>query len=355
MLRLKKIKHTSVNVVGLTHKGRVRKNNEDSYLIITPNEKKDNKETVMLLADGMGGYNKGEVASKLAIESFKEFFYKDNQQKKLASKVFDAIQYANKQVFSAATTAPSHEGMGTTLAVLVIYQDYAVIGNVGDSRIYVFEDNNLVQISEEHTFVNEIGLSPEQARNHPDKNVITRSIGKKHQVQPYVNTVIVKDGCVFLLCSDGLTTHVKDRFIRKVLSGKETLKDKANILLQEALKNGGTDNISIILASPIKIKQTELTKNLNKINSKSKIFLRFLIVFFLIFLVYIFVKNFKPFSWPLFAPVDSVEDSKPVKNIFDTVAGANDKRENEQTDIYNSTAKDSVTNALKTQDSLSKE
>jgi protein phosphatase len=302
MFWYKEAKHTSVDVIGIKHKGRVRKNNEDNYLIITPDKGKNITETVLLLADGMGGYNKGEIASKVAIESFKDYFFKHKNEKKLANKVFDAIKYANDEVYNLSTnpTHTEYEGMGTTIAVLVIYTDYAVIGNVGDSRIYVLENDNLLQISEEHTYVNEIGLSPEQAKNHPDKNVITRSIGKKKNVKPYVTTMIVKESSTFLLCSDGLTTHVSDRFIRKILNSNQNLREKVNILLTEALRNGGTDNISIILATPKKIKQSALTKKKNnkKRNiARSKIIIVILVIIILILILFKTNNKINPGLW----------------------------------------------------------
>lgn len=296
-------KYTIVDAFSLSHRGRIRKNNEDFCKIINPNPREKITETILALADGMGGYNKGEIASKLAVDYFLHFFFKSSE-KKLAQKVADSIVLANKEIYKISSKDDDHYGMGSTLAVVVIYNEYAVIANVGDSRIYHLVDKNLIQLSEEHTWVNEVGLSPKEARIHPNRNVITRNIGKSNHVQPYVDVIKINEKDLFLLCSDGLTTHVSDRSIRQILDKPTTLKSKIFSLLKSALNKGGTDNITIVLASPLKINPSGKLKK-----SRRKRIISFIAIIILIaILIYSICDFLKPQNW-LFPKKDIKADS----------------------------------------------
>lgn len=247
---------TIVKATAVSHKGKIRKNNEDYYRIVLPSSKNRLKESIFVLADGMGGHNKGDVASKLAVHSFIDA-YIHSEEKRLVTKILNALLSANKSVYARSMKDSRYAGMGTTITLVVIYNDLAVIGNVGDSRVYLFRDAHLTQLSEDHSWVKEIGLSDEEARKHPKRNVITRTIGKNPEVTPYLQTIPLHKGDIFLLCSDGLTTHVADQNIQKILESNVSLKDKQRLLLKLALEGGGTDNISIILAQAIKIKSSK--------------------------------------------------------------------------------------------------
>ena len=251
-------RYTVVEVSAVSHKGKIRKNNEDYYRLVFPTNYKQFKETLLVLADGMGGYNKGEVASKLAVNLFIDF-YRKSREKRLINKIYNALINTNKNVYNEALKNDKYSGMGTTIALLVIYNDFAVIANIGDSRIYHYSNNILHQLSEDHSWVKEIGLTDEEAKLHPKRNIITRTIGKKAEVIPYLHTVPIKKGDIFLLCSDGLTTHVSDHQINKVLGSSVTLQEKQNFLLKLALDAGGSDNITIILAQPTKIRRSKKT------------------------------------------------------------------------------------------------
>lgn len=251
-------RYTVVEVSAVSHKGKIRKNNEDYYRLVFPNTYKHFRETLLVLADGMGGYNNGEVASKLAVNLFIDF-YRKSKEKRLINKIYNALINTNKNVYNEALKNDKYSGMGTTIALLVIYNDFAVIANIGDSRIYHYSNNILHQLSEDHSWVKEIGLTDEEAKLHPKRNIITRTIGKKADVIPYLHTVPIKKGDIFLLCSDGLTTHVSDQQINKVLGSSVTLQEKQNFLLKLALDAGGSDNITIILAQPSKIRRSKKT------------------------------------------------------------------------------------------------
>lgn len=303
---------TIVKATAVSHKGKIRKNNEDYYQIILPSSVNRFKESIFILADGMGGYNKGDVASKLAVHSFIEF-YTRSEERRLVNKIYTALTNANKNVYDRSVKSSQYAGMGTTIALLVIYNDLAIISNVGDSRIYHYTDNHLSQVSEDHSWVKEIGLSDEEAINHPKRNVITRTIGKNSEVIPYLHTIPIKKGDIFLLCSDGLTTHVSNENIKKILASKASLRDKQRILLKLALDGGGKDNITTILAQIYKVKSSRKQSKKRRTMSLLIVFL-FLLISAIGFLFYKEGNFSGNFLYP-----DTVSDDTTTQNSISKI------------------------------------
>ena len=220
---------------GITDKGRVRPTNQDIYRIeACP----DRDSALVLVCDGMGGANAGNVASRFAAERFVE-------------EAKPALDRANDSVFGLAGRQPEFRGMGTTLVGAFVQGGSASIMNVGDSRAYIMSGGMLHQISEDHSYVEEMRrlgrISEADARSHPQKNLITRAVGVDATVEGDLFEQTLADGDILLLCSDGLTGMVEDGKIAEVLAGAGTLEDKGRELLTLALEGGGRDNITVAL------------------------------------------------------------------------------------------------------------
>ena len=234
-----------MSVAARTHKGRVRSNNEDSLLLERPH--------LFAIADGMGGYNAGEVASRLALDKLKsekeDLFGKTGFA--LVSKLYQVMRDINNEVYEKARSAPSFEGMGTTLSgIYFTGAGKGYVFNVGDSRVYLLRQDKLQQITRDHSLVAEMvehgELTREEAFDHPQKNMLTRGIGVDENVNGDVFVVEVYPDDILLLCSDGLTDMLHDTEIaeRLVISDTEAA---ADALLSAALEKGGRDNISFII------------------------------------------------------------------------------------------------------------
>ena len=244
-LILRAVKDTSV--------GRARDHQEDTVEIFAPpeNTPQAQKGQLLIVADGMGGHNAGEVASQMAVATIRDAFYADPGAD-LAANLRSAIAAANDAIFNHSRQHAGQSGMGTTVAMMVVHQNQVQIANVGDSRVYVVRSGKLTQVTTDHSWVEEqvrAGvLTPEQARAHPQRNIITRALGTTQKAQPDFFDGVLSEGDVFLLCSDGLTTHVSDAQIQDVLLTMTSLDQAANRLIQLANEGGGSDNISVIVA-----------------------------------------------------------------------------------------------------------
>jgi PPM family protein phosphatase len=217
---------------GGTDPGRRRRRNEDSYVIDPP---------LFAVADGMGGAQAGEVASKLAAGAVKEH----------GADVESLIQEANRRVHQRSLEDPNTSGMGTTLTVAAVEDGVVSIGHVGDSRAYLVRDGNLEQLTEDHSLVGELlrtgKLSPEEAESHPQRSMITRALGTDPNVDVDIFAVEPRVGDLFLLCSDGLTSMVDDRQILRLVGEKRgDLQDLVKALIKAANKGGGDDNITVV-------------------------------------------------------------------------------------------------------------
>jgi PPM family protein phosphatase len=224
---------------GATDTGRKRRRNEDAYVIAPP---------LFAVADGMGGAQAGEIASKLAATVLEDT---DSGALSGRERVASLIQEANARVYERSSTDPSASGMGTTMTVALVEDHEVTIGHVGDSRAYRARGGRLEQLTEDHSLVNELmksgKLSPEEAETHPQRSVITRALGTDPEVDVDVFTVETENGDVFLLCSDGLTAMVDDAEILGVLEHhRDDLKRVTKALVAAANRGGGEDNITVV-------------------------------------------------------------------------------------------------------------
>ncbi len=230
--------------------GKVRDMNQDYYYVSSP--KDDLK--LYILADGMGGYNGGEVASKLATTTVKSYiesnFAKVSYDKEEILKLIkSAIEYANMVVYEKSKESPELEGMGTTIEVCLIYNNKVYIGHLGDSRIYRIRKEFIRKLTTDHSYVQKLvkdgTISQEEAEHHPKKNMLTKALGCSAFVEPDVTVKgFIKDD-VILICSDGLTNMVSDSEIYRIV--KQYSKTVANELVKKANSAGGYDNVTVIV------------------------------------------------------------------------------------------------------------
>ena len=223
--------------------GRLRRQNEDAAWF-------DESRAVFAVADGMGGHLAGEVASRMAIEAVQRMA-QDNACPGIAA-LREAVASAHETILAHAQDHIECAGMGTTLSVLWLGVNYAYIAHVGDSRIYRLREGSLTQITQDHSLVEELvraGLiTREQARTHPRRNIITRALGTHGENEPDLLVTDVRDGDLFLLCTDGLTGMVTDGDIERVLREND-METAADRLLALALDAGGRDNVTLILCA----------------------------------------------------------------------------------------------------------
>ncbi|MBQ6715050.1 MAG: Stp1/IreP family PP2C-type Ser/Thr phosphatase [Clostridia bacterium] len=227
-----------------TDVGCVRTLNEDTYYM------PENGERFVAVADGMGGHKAGEIASGKAVRVLKETL----SMEPTASE--DRMRYAfgraNREVYLEAERDAAKKGMGTTLTALWFSKESVIMGHVGDSRAYRLRDGQLLRASTDHSYVEELvkigAITPEMARTHPQRNVITRSIGPWPRVEADVATFDLEAGDVWLLCSDGLSMYLDDEDIRQVLVSSLSWPDKVKKLVQTALDAGGADNVTVLIA-----------------------------------------------------------------------------------------------------------
>jgi PPM family protein phosphatase len=224
---------------GLSHPGRKRRHNEDSYVVEPP---------LFVIADGMGGAKAGEVASGLAVSAVEA---EDTDGVTGEERVAALIEEANRRVYRRASEDREAYGMGTTMTVALVEDDYVVFGHVGDSRAYLIREGQLDQLTDDHSLVAELvrggKLTPEEAETHPQRSVITRALGTEADIDVDTFTVEARSGDVFMLCSDGLTTMVDDQTILDaVAKHRPDLREAAKALVNAANRGGGEDNITVI-------------------------------------------------------------------------------------------------------------
>lgn len=235
-----------------TDPGLARDNNEDSVAF-------DDATQLGVLADGMGGYNAGEIASGMATAFIKTELTRwlsEVGAQASAGQIRRALEVcvdnANRSIFIASRANPHYSGMGTTLVAGVFQGDQLILGHVGDSRCYRWRGNRLLQITKDHSLLQEqldAGLlTPAQAANSPLKNLVTRAVGVENEVLLEINEHHVEAGDIYLMCSDGLSDMVDDAAIANVLQNGTLLAQMAKELVSQANKNGGRDNITVLLA-----------------------------------------------------------------------------------------------------------
>lgn len=247
---------------GKTDVGMRRSGNQDSFGIYAIAE----NATLLVVCDGMGGAVGGERASRLALDAFYATV-KDVCDPKTQNGVLDgscikiptlletALGEANRAVLKTAKADPELEGMGTTLVALFFCDGTAYSLNVGDSRLYGIVDGKATQITRDHSYVQmlvDLGrITPEEAKDNPQKNIITRAVGTHEELEADiapVDSALLCEGAYFLLCSDGLSNMLGDDEIAAIACGEGTLEEKAARLVEGANENGGTDNITVVLA-----------------------------------------------------------------------------------------------------------
>ncbi|HEX9379431.1 MAG TPA: Stp1/IreP family PP2C-type Ser/Thr phosphatase [Gaiellaceae bacterium] len=231
---------TGLGHVGvITDTGRKRRRNEDAYVCEPP---------LFAIADGMGGAQAGEVASRLAAAALKESGAKTLGGEE---RISDLIQEANRRVYDRSSTDPNTSGMGTTITVALVENGNVAFGHVGDSRAYLIRDGRMEQVTEDHSLVNELmksgKLSREEAETHPQRSVITRALGTDPDVDADTFTIEAKSGDVFLLCSDGLTDMVGEREILELVElNRQDIDAALKSLVKAANRSGGEDNITVV-------------------------------------------------------------------------------------------------------------
>ena len=232
----------------LTDTGIVRDHNEDSVIIV----KNSDGSILMAVADGMGGHKAGEVASSIAISylsnRFMESFFKMNKASAVEW-IKTCVNEINGQIFKYTEENPESKGMGTTLVMSIITDEYILFGNIGDSSGFVIKDNKIHKVTHDHTLVNLLlaagELTPEEAKNHPKKNILMNALGINDpiEIDVFDCNMDVND---ILLCSDGLTTMISEEQIEKVLlEDSVTTEEKVVKLIKKANNRGGNDNISV--------------------------------------------------------------------------------------------------------------
>jgi PPM family protein phosphatase len=230
-----------------TDVGMIRSGNEDNFHAEAAQDR-----GLFIVADGMGGHAAGEVASEMAVQIItRDMASVKSLDGSAKNKLMDALRAANRAIHDRTTTEVDKQGMGTTASVLLIADRRFIIGQVGDSRVYLLRDGDLQQVTRDHSYVQEqvdAGyLTPEQARYHPYSNVITRCVGASPDVEPDIYEGEARTGDLFLVASDGLTGMVDDRRLHQLLMSRAEPDRKVHALISEANGRGGPDNITAIV------------------------------------------------------------------------------------------------------------
>lgn len=230
--------------------GKAREINQDYYYISEENV----EPRLYILADGMGGYKGGEIASKLATESAKRYIQSNfgkiiKEKEEILKLVASAVEYANMVVYERSKEDVNLEGMGTTLEICLIYNNKAYIGHVGDSRIYRIRKDVIRKLTKDHSYVQKLvedkKITREEAKTHPKKNMLIKALGCTPYVEPDIRARNFEKGDIFILCSDGLTNMVSEERIYELVN--EDFNTATDKLINEANQAGGYDNITVII------------------------------------------------------------------------------------------------------------
>ena len=233
-----------------TDTGRIRENNQDAYYL--PSEK---SKPLFIIADGMGGHKAGEIASNLAIhiisQKFNDFLNRGNINKNnIKNNIVESFNEANDKIYKKASKEEDCSGMGTTVVLAYISDENLYIGHVGDSRAYSLYEDKLLQITEDHSLVEELikngSISKEEAKTHPQRNIITRAVGTSKDIDVDI-LVLPKDTIeILLLCTDGLTSMLDDNEIKDILLKGESMQVACDELIRCSNEKGGYDNITVL-------------------------------------------------------------------------------------------------------------
>ena len=234
----------------ITDVGQKRNMNQD--YVYTSEKPVGNLPNLFVVADGMGGHNAGDFASKYTVQQLVTSI-ESNQETNPIKIMRQSIEAANKELITKSYENSELAGMGTTLVAATVVNDYIYVANIGDSRLYII-NNGIKQITKDHSLVEEMirlgEIDREDARNHPDKNIITRAIGAGEEIAVDFFEMKLEQGDTILMCSDGLTNMIEDEEIREIIESQKTPEQKTEKLVQIANKNGGKDNIAVIIIEP---------------------------------------------------------------------------------------------------------
>lgn len=233
-----------------TDVGMKRKNNEDAAGIYYNQQ----QQPLALLADGMGGHQAGDVASHLLVKKLGNEWEKTTEFasiEKLEQWMQDQLQKQNDYLVQLGRENEEMSGMGTTIVMATAYQQQMVIAHVGDSRAYLLRDDQLLQLTEDHSLVNELyrsgEITKEMAEKHPQKNILTRTIGVPEVLKVDFDAQLMQSNDLYLICSDGLTNMLTEQQIADIMEQKKLLEDRVHFLIRAANQAGGKDNITVIL------------------------------------------------------------------------------------------------------------
>ncbi len=230
--------------------GKNREMNQD--YVYTSENAVGNLPNLFIVADGMGGHKAGEFASKFTVETIVESV-RTNEQKESVRIIEEAIQTANRELIQKARQDETMAGMGTTVVVVTVIGDKAFVANVGDSRMYVI-GKEISQITRDHSLVEEMvrmgELAKDAAKDHPDKNIITRAVGAAQDVDVDFFEVELYPQDYILMCSDGLTNMVEDEDIRRIVQSQRDVAERVEKLVETANDHGGQDNITVVVIEP---------------------------------------------------------------------------------------------------------
>lgn len=230
--------------VALTDVGMKRRNNEDSYIVNVTE-----KDKIFIVADGMGGHNAGEIASLEACRITESYILE--QKGDIDNILRDGIVKANRDIYVRAAENPSLRGMGTTIDICVLKDSTLHIAHVGDSRVYIINNEQIRKVTKDHSIVGmmleEGSITEEEAKVHPQRNYITRAVGSSVNIEVDIICEEIHSGEWVLMCTDGLTNMVEKDVLHSIVVGAESLDDAANRLVNKAKDNGGDDNITVIL------------------------------------------------------------------------------------------------------------
>ena len=246
----------------MTHVGQRRETNQD--YMYTSETSVGRLPDLFLVADGMGGHAAGDYASRFTVEKIVEYVT-ESEESEPVTVLGEAVRYANEHLLAEANADASKAGMGTTIVAAVVVGDKLYTANVGDSRLYVINQERITQITRDHSLVEEMvqsgkllveemvrlgEMDKEDAKVHPDKNIITRAIGVLPEVSADFFETVLVPGDTVLLCSDGLTNMVDDTDIKRIVLGQRDIVEKTQRLIDAANENGGKDNITVVLIEP---------------------------------------------------------------------------------------------------------
>ncbi len=232
----------------LSNIGLVRPTNEDNCLV-------SEELRLLAVADGMGGHQAGEVASRLALDTIVDYVRKNSSDiaEQPAGVLIKALEAANNRIFLRAQEEATYQGMGTTITAALLTAGKMYLAHVGDSRAYQLRDGKIRLVTEDHSLVNELvkngGITPDEASRHPHRNVLTRAIGSAVGVEVDIYEEEVRPGDLLILCTDGLSNLLSPGEIRGIVDSAPTLAEGARQLVDQALARGGPDNITVVLCS----------------------------------------------------------------------------------------------------------